>query len=305
MKNRIYAAKLVVAIAAILAISCSESAESAPNDNLTLVGSTACDAGIKSALGIPADLGCDFIRWNLDLDTARGNLFALDINYGASQPNTPGFVDGGLKLSATGKFETTSLADKREVYRMKSAKPAIDVSLIRINSNLFHLVMPDGTMMIGNGGWSYTLNRSTPLTTATLPKSMAVASAKNAQAVFDGRTPCNELVTMLDARRTPECFKVKWRVTLNRDPATMKPTTFAIRGVTPHTEGVKEVTGKWSENKPAGADPTVLRLVPDTGGLGVSLMVADDNILFFLDSNGRPLVGNKDFSFTLNRRSGG
>ena len=34
----------------------------------------------------------------------------------------------------------------------------------------------------------------------------------------------------------------------------------------------------------------------------VSLLLADDNHLLFLDATGRPLVGNTDFSYTLDRR---
>jgi hypothetical protein len=33
----------------------------------------------------------------------------------------------------------------------------------------------------------------------------------------------------------------------------------------------------------------------------IYLLKADDGILFFLDNNGRILVGDRDFSYTLNR----
>ena len=41
---------------------------------------------------------------------------------------------------------------------------------------------------------------------------------------------------------------------------------------------------------------------PDDGAYTLYLLKGDDNILFFTDGNGQLLVGNEDFSYTLNRR---
>jgi hypothetical protein len=297
-------ARLCIAVVAMFVIACSGVAESSANQNFTLVGSTACDAPIKSALRIPAETKCDFIRWNLILDPGKGNSFTLDASYGENQPNTTGFVNGGAKLSAGGKFEI-AVSPRREVYRLVSAKPSLELSLLKIDANLFHLLMPDGSTMIGNGGWSYTLNRSVPLATTSTPRVPLPSPGKLATIVFDGRTPCRGLGAILDVRESSECFKLKWRITLNRDPSTLRPTTFSIRGVAPSTERTREIVGKWSETKLPDADATMIRLTPDSGTAGVALLAVDDNILFFLDNNGRPLVGDKDFSFTLNRRPNG
>ncbi len=43
-------------------------------------------------------------------------------------------------------------------------------------------------------------------------------------------------------------------------------------------------------------------MTPDKQAYSLYLLKGDDNILFFVDPNGRLLVGNEDFSYTLNRR---
>jgi hypothetical protein len=35
----------------------------------------------------------------------------------------------------------------------------------------------------------------------------------------------------------------------------------------------------------------------------LSLLAADENVLFFLDKNQKLYVGNEDFSYTLNRKT--
>jgi hypothetical protein len=187
-----------------------------------------------------------------------------------------------------------------EVYRLKSDKPAIDVTLVKVNPNLFHLLMPDGTMMIGNGGWSYTLNRSVPIATAPMPAVSFAAAAEQApapQTIFVGRTPCKEIMELTGMVYDAQCFKLKWKLTLNRDAATRQPTTFMIESTASRE---KPITGKWSIVK--SGEATIYSLTPDASMKPFSLMLAEDNLLFFLNTAGRPLVGNKDFSFTLNRR---
>lgn len=34
----------------------------------------------------------------------------------------------------------------------------------------------------------------------------------------------------------------------------------------------------------------------------VLLFLGDENVLFFLDKDNNPFIGNKDFSFTMNKR---
>ena len=47
----------------------------------------------------------------------------------------------------------------------------------------------------------------------------------------------------------------------------------------------------------------IYRLHADKWVRSLDLQKGDDNILFFIDADGRLLVGNEDFSYTLNRRN--
>jgi hypothetical protein len=154
-------------------------------------------------------------------------------------------------------------------------------------------------MMIGNGGWSYTLNRNPAVANSSLPTASPAAadSPKTAQVIFDGRTPCREIADIAGLSMGADCFKIKWRITLNRDPATFQPTTFTIDSTFARD---KPIQGKWTETKTG--DAVIYRLAPDARAKPVSLVLADDDLLLFLDRNDRPLTGNEDFSFTIERR---
>ena len=299
--NKVSAVMKLAILCGILLLftSCSivGSAESA-NHKFTLVGSTPCDAAVRSELGIQQDLKCDFVRWNLTLDGTSGNSFTLEVNYGIAQANSADFVNGGVKLSASGYFEISKLANKRELYRLTGHRPTtIDISLIRLNSNIFHLVSPDGAMMIGTSGWSYTLNRDSAIADAPLPTSLITKADNAPRTVFGGRTPCRELYLAIDWVPDSRCLRLNWKLTLNREQ-TGQPTTFKIESTLARE---KPIVGKWSIARTAGG--VVYRLDPDGGMKTVSLLVADDNNLLFVDAQGRPLTGNADFSYTLSRES--
>lgn len=287
---------LAVTIVVLVVVSCSaETAESALH-KFVVVGSTACDESVRSQLGIPVDTKCDFIRWHLTLDETRGKTFTLDANYGEGQPNTTGFVGGGKRLSASGPFEVTQTPGSRDVYRLKSANPPVDVSLAKLNTNLFHVVEPSsGSMLVGNGGWSYTLNRSPAVATAATVS--AITDARYApRDIFVGRTPCREIADQAGLPHGSDCFKLKWKLTLNRDATTAQPTTFTIESTFARE---KPVSGKWS--RVTNGNAIVYRLEPDASIKAISLLLVDGAHLLVLDAAGRPLVGNADFSYTLDR----
>jgi hypothetical protein len=121
---------------------------------------------------------------------------------------------------------------------------------------------------------------------------------------FDGRTPCQELAKMLDEKAMVECIKIKWRLTLYVDSITRKPDTYSMLGFI-YKKGAPR-RGTWSIVKGAYEDPEaiVYRLDDNDGKPPLFLLKGDDNVLFFLDSEKKHLVGNKDFSFALNRIPG-
>lgn len=118
--------------------------------------------------------------------------------------------------------------------------------------------------------------------------------------VFDGRTPCEEISRALRHAFPSDCFKLKWRIVLYQDPITKAPTHFTIASTFHRTENQK---GKWTilSGTSRDAEDVVFRLTPAGDEASLYLLKGDDNVLFFLDNNKKLLVGNGDFSYTLNR----
>ena len=81
---------------------------------------------------------------------------------------------------------------------------------------------------------------------------------------------------------------------------TRAPTTYALGGFAWRNP---PKIGKWTFTKGTKEDPnaTVIKLDPESSPGFLSFMKADENILLFLDQVGELMVGNEDFSFTLNR----
>lgn len=288
--------------------SCAAKTKDATSD-ITLVASTPGEEQITSPLGIPADIKVDFIRWNLVLKGSHSSShsFQLDINYGKAQPNTLGFMNGGEKRSIQGEFSITNekSAINGEVYHLKSTAMPGEILLIKLNENIFHLLTPKKELMVGNGGWSYTLNRKEPLTGPSMIrpvfKVLQLATADTArQIILSGRTPCLDMAHEKKLTVAADCFKLKWKLILNKDPKTLKPTTYRL-----HRTNSREsdLTGKWSivEGIPSNRDVIIYQLDPDKPEQTISLYLADVNIALFLKKNNELFIGNENFSYTLNR----
>ena len=63
--------------------------------------------------------------------------------------------------------------------------------------------------------------------------------------------------------------------------------------------------GKWTIGRGSKDNPqaTVFELAATGSQNAMHLLQGNDDVLFFLDADRQPLVGNADFSYTLNRRS--
>jgi hypothetical protein len=276
-------------------LSCSQiSTAAADNSNIVLVATTPGDAEVKAMLGIAPDIPVEMLRWDLTLSPAK--TFSLKLKYGMTQPNTRGFAEEHL-LSLEGKYEIENDNSSGTVYHLKSEKPAASIALVKLNEDLFHVLSADKKLMTGNGGWSYTLNRKTPSGRASLPLLTPPAEDKTAQVVFHGRTPCAELARQFQIDAPEGCFKLKWKLTLNRNPKTFAPTTYILNR-THHRQTVLE--GKWASEKRDGR--VFYELDPDKPEMTTSFVMAGENALLFLDKNGRPYVGSEEFSYTLDRR---
>ncbi|HMF71328.1 MAG TPA: hypothetical protein VK616_07620 [Flavitalea sp.] len=115
--------------------------------------------------------------------------------------------------------------------------------------------------------------------------------------VFVGRIPCQELMTDLNTPVIKECTKRKVGLTLYHDSVTHKPTTYKTFGM-----GKWSGKGKWHilHGTPTDPSATVFQLELDVK-TSLFFLKADDNVLFILDRNRNFLIGNADYSYTLNR----
>ncbi|HLF35330.1 MAG TPA: hypothetical protein VI583_13890, partial [Cyclobacteriaceae bacterium] len=181
-----------------------------------LTASTPGDSLILSMLNIDITTKVDFIRWELLLtDNHSGtDSFSLHINYGIGQPNTLGFINGGQQASLHGSFSIL-LKNGAEIFWFTGFNPAITFSLIKINENLYHLLTPELKLMVGNGGWSYTLNRKEPKVDKIQPSTVFSSESGIAfsKLIYAGRAPCNKLADLYDLGVSRECIKLKWKLT--------------------------------------------------------------------------------------------
>jgi hypothetical protein len=270
-----------------------------------LVGSTPGDSLIKSLLTINSEKQVDFIRWDLTLNQAENDskTFVLNIAFGEAQPNTLGFKNGGEKLSLEGIY-VVKKSRKSDIYELKSENAPTAISLTKVSDNLFHLLTPDNKLMVGNGGWSYTLNRKDSPANSSAAMSLQtifVPDETSRQVIFEGRTPCLDFAEQYNLQVENDCLKLKWKLTLRRDSKTNEPTVYALQRTLNRS---KTIEGKWAVIKgfKTNSEAIIYQLNPDTPDQSISFLVGDENVLFFLDKEYQLFTGNGDFSFTLNRR---
>ena len=270
---------------------------------IILIGSTPGDESIKTMLTIPAETKVDFIRWNLILDDKKA--FVLDIAYGESKPNTLDFKSA-IKQTIKGTYLIVKNQGEnrfKEIYQFKSDDLPEIISIVKINENLFHILTPQNQLMIGNGGWSYSLNRKVPIEPGKILISSPVPDDKSLQLVFEGRTRCQEIATEHpEMNASPSCFKIKWRLILNRDSITHEPTTCTIRNIVNNQP--RDVTGRWIliKGTTTNAEAIIYNVQADNLAEPFLFFLGDENVLFFLEKDINPFIGNEDFSFTLNKR---
>jgi hypothetical protein len=111
---------------------------------------------------------------------------------------------------------------------------------------------------------------------------------------FEERTPC-DVPGVIAAGST--CYKLKWKIILYDNAQLHKPGSYKMFGTPWRTEGGR--TGTWQINtNPDGR--TIYQLNDNNGNGFLYLLKLDDHILVFTDAQGKLLVGNEDFSYTLN-----
>ena len=289
--------------ACLLFANACAAADMTVSPKTVLVGSTPCGDAIRSIFSIAPGKPVDFIRWELTLNDVGKKTFDLNINFGEAQPNTSGFKNGGEKMAFAGKY---SAADTKngQPPRLKLQIDSKVLTLVRLNEDLYHVLTDDDKLMVGNGGWSYTLSArdAREKRSGVLPvRAISPPEDTGPETIFEGRTPCQDFAKQYNLQRGSECFKLKWKITLYRDASTNEPTTYALESTLNRPEAVK---GTWKIVRGIQYDPVavIYRLDLEKTNETLSFLVGDENVLFFLDKDARLFVGDENFSYTLNRR---
>ena len=298
----------------LLVFCTAEPSPSSANTFGVFEGTSLCADFVRPFLNIPAAAQCDRIKWKLTLDidrqTGSPTTYKLNSEYGYHLDNRTLLMKGSNVL--TGRWVITRGAKSdpdARVYQFETDDKQMTISFQALDANVIHLLDRDKTLVKGDSGQSYTLSRTSPVKTP--PVAVAKFSDKTGGAlhspsrssvvgVFSGRTPCHEVVQQLNHAVPADCMKLKWSLTLYQDPNTQIPTTYKLRG-TLFRDLDRE--GKWVVVHGRSGDPDALifKLQPDIGSGSMLLLNQDDNILFFLNNDGSLMVGNRDFSYTLNR----
>ena len=249
-------------------------------------GSTPAHPDVRDFLGIPFTDSIDFIRWKLVIYSDR---YDLDCQYGVSRPGASGFIDE-KKLVFSG-----ALLKQGNYYQLQRGGKTF--YLVEINSNLLHLTDKHKALLIGNGSYSYALNNNRP-TKSDHFNFQLKQSPTEKYMVFQGRTPCQELARLMGEDKGPACNKMKWYIILYVDSVTGQPSYYLKGG-----RGYKKETmgrGSWEITRRKDGR-VIYKLDAEKKNFAVYLLRGDDNILFFTDPEGNLLVGDEDFSYTLNR----
>lgn len=131
---------------------------------------------------------------------------------------------------------------------------------------------------------------------AQAPPKDTIPPGSTILAFYEGRTACQEMLPVMDMPENEACAKRKLELVLYVDKVTNLPTIYRIRGM-----GIRSGTGKWSIEKgiPGHPEATVYRL--NMGEVSLLLMKGDEQVLFILDKQKNFLIGNAQYSYTLNR----
>ena len=280
-------------------------------------GITPCSQHTRPLPQIPADTNCEQMIWTFtlyqDAATQTPTTYTLNSAYGVPQQGTLGLAGGGTKITMQGQWtivKGTQSDPDATVYQLNidSSQPA--VAFLKVNDNLLHVLQRDKSLMVGNGGWSYTINRTDNRTPSQIigplgsppiegptPVVPPMPPSSSVLGIFEGRTPCHD-ITFEFTKTAPyaECMKIKWRLTLYQDQAG-EPSTYLYRGTQTFREGT------WTITRGIKGDPdaVVYQLNIDNAQQPVSFLKTDDNTLFLLDRDMNLLVGDALFSYTLSR----
>ena len=296
--------------------SCSQQ----PGDkslNKTFEATTPCNDDVREMLGIPADFKCEMMKWRLSLlsnSKKSPSTFDLVYTYGLGKQGTRGFTEGAKTVELKGKWtiEKNNSKNSEVIMTLIADNSPVTLSFLQPGQNLLHLLHKDKQLVNGTAAWSYTLNRTDPVTVSAgkfiprLVSSPQLAGISDTAGIYYGRTPCDKALREINNISADGCQIIKCRLVLLQDTNTHTPTNFIIQTIyVGKGDNKYTITGTWKLLQGTIDDPTaeVYQLLPGDGKSQSQLLLvkADDNILYFVDNNTRLLVGDSYTSYTLNR----
>ena len=269
------------------------------------IGTSPCTDFVKPKLQIPTGENCDRIKWRVSLfDSGK---YELTREWGFHVDNRTDLKKGTAGFTGTWKSARGRIGDPNGAVIQLDTDQPNSIAFALIDPNILHLLDPEKNLAVGDSGASYTLSRlGTGLGLPAGSNGLSTDTDIRADSNFSGRSPCREIAAEMKRRVDADCFKLKWSIDFYRDPKTLAPTTYRLRGTlyrseATQTERIRE--GKWKVTKGTKTDPNaiVYQLDAFDSDGPIFLLKADRNILFFLANDRSLLVGNEDFSYTLNR----
>lgn len=296
--------KIAVGSIAILSLLACVNVSTAPSPNVSVFsGTSPCAEFTKSFLAIPVAENCDRIKWQLSLHDS--GKYTLRREYGYHVDNRTYLPKDVTNIE--GKWKTAKGGINTPVVVQLDPDQSKTLSFAVIDQNLLHPLDGNQNLAIGDGGASYTLSRDQKSSVITNgAHGSATEENLNAETIFIGRSPCQEMAKELSRHVPSDCFKLKWALTLHRDPKTLAPTTYKLRGSlywNDNTGAEHPREGKWSVVKGTKTNPNAVVYQLDAFGPDgpIRLLKTDPNVLFFMRKDGSLLIGNEEFSYTLNR----
>jgi len=135
----------------------------------TFEATTPCNDEVKEMLGIPADFKCEMMKWNLTLSNdskMNPSIFNLVCTYGLTKQGTKGFTDGAKTIELKGKWVNEKSKSKNSdiIITLFAENSPVTLSFFQPGQNLLHLLNKNKQLVNGTAAWSYTLNRTDPVT---------------------------------------------------------------------------------------------------------------------------------------------
>jgi hypothetical protein len=269
------------------------------------VGTSPCTDFVKPKLQIPGGENCDRIKWRVSLSDS--GKYELTREWGFHIDNRTYLPKGTTNFSGTWKLAKGRSGDPNGIVVQLDGDKPNSIGFALIDQGILHLLDPNKDLAVGDSGASYTLNRTQKSTALPNGTNGAATESDLTPAInFSGRSPCREIANEIKHAVESDCFKLKWTIDFFRDPKTLIPTTYRLRGTLYRneargTETIRE--GRWQVTKGTKTDPNAIVYELDAFGSDgpILLLKADRNVLFFLANDRSVLIGNEDFSYTLNR----